>query len=57
MTTIKEYIMRRLHTSRILPKNNESAFCRLRLICIVVAGLGALLSRFLEGAPYKFMNE
>ena len=29
----------------------------LRLICITVAGLGAPLSRFLEGAPYKFLNE
>src|SRR6218665_3106354 len=29
----------------------------LRLICIAVAGLGAPLSRFLEGAPYKFLNE
>src|SRR6218665_1291738 len=27
------------------------------LICIAVAGLGAPLSRFLEGAPYKFLNE
>ena len=43
---------------RLLPKNNESAFCRLlRLICIAVVGLGAPLSRFLEGAPYKFLNE
>ena len=29
----------------------------LRLICIAVAGLGAPLSRFLEGAPYKFLND
>src|SRR6218665_146948 len=29
----------------------------LRLICIAVVGLGASLSRFLEGAPYKFLNE
>src|SRR6218665_890172 len=29
----------------------------LRLICTAVAGLGAPLSRFLEGAPYKFLNE
>ena len=29
----------------------------LRLICIAVAGLGAPLSRFLEEAPYKFLNE
>ena len=29
----------------------------LRLICIAVAGLGAPLSRFLEGATYKFLNE
>ena len=29
----------------------------LRLICIAGAGLGAPLSRFLEGAPYKFLNE
>jgi len=29
----------------------------LRLICITVVGLGAPLSRFLEGAPYKFLNE
>ena len=29
----------------------------LRLICIAVAGLVAPLSRFLEGAPYKFLNE
>ena len=29
----------------------------LRLICITVAGLGAPLSGFLEGAPYKFLNE
>jgi len=28
-----------------------------RLICIAVVGLGAPLSRFLEGAPYKFLNE
>ena len=27
------------------------------LICIAVVGLGAPLSRFLEGAPYKFLNE
>jgi len=31
--------------------------CCLRLICIAVAGLGAPLSRFLEGVPYKFLNE
>src|SRR6218665_690037 len=29
----------------------------LRLICIAVVGLGAPLSRFLEGAPHKFLNE
>ena len=29
----------------------------LRLICIAVAGVGAPLSRFLEEAPYKFLNE
>ena len=29
----------------------------LRLICITVVGLGAPLSRFLEGAPNKFLNE
>src|SRR6218665_147430 len=29
----------------------------LRLICIAVVGLGAPLRRFLEGAPYKFLNE
>src|SRR6218665_2453862 len=29
----------------------------LRLICIAMAGLGAPLNRFLEGAPYKFLNE
>src|SRR6218665_3084839 len=29
----------------------------LRLICIAVDGLGAPLSRFLEGASYKFLNE
>src|SRR6218665_3287460 len=29
----------------------------LRLICIAVVGLGAPQSRFLEGAPYKFLNE
>src|SRR6218665_2302953 len=29
----------------------------LRLICTAVAGLGVPLSRFLEGAPYKFLNE
>jgi|SRR6218665_2034879 len=29
----------------------------LRLICIAVAGLRTPLSRFLEGAPYKFLNE
>src|SRR6218665_2337 len=29
----------------------------LRLICIAVTGLGAPLSRFLEVAPYKFLNE
>src|SRR6218665_2543517 len=29
----------------------------LRPICIAVVGLGAPLSRFLEGAPYKFLNE
>ena len=28
----------------------------LRLICIAVVGLGAPLSRFLEEAPYKFLN-
>ena len=28
----------------------------LRLICIAVAGLRVPLSRFLEGAPYKFLN-
>jgi len=25
--------------------------------CIAVVGLGPPLSRFLEGAPYKFLNE
>src|SRR6218665_3819380 len=30
----------------------HSAGC-LRVICIIVAGLGVPLSRFLEGAPYK----
>ena len=30
-----------------------SAVC-LRLICIVVVGLGAPLNRFLDGAPYNF---
>jgi|SRR6218665_2182402 len=34
----------------------RSAGC-LRLICIAVAGLRAPLSRFLEGAPYTFLNE
>src|SRR6218665_2494231 len=29
----------------------------LRLICIAMVGLGAPLSRFLEGAPYKFFNK
>src|SRR6218665_1773070 len=29
----------------------------LRLICIDVVGLGATLSRFLQGPPYKFLNE
>ena len=29
----------------------------LRLICIAVVGLEAPLSRFLEGAPCKFLNE
>src|SRR6218665_1166967 len=29
----------------------------LRLICIAMVGLGAPLSRFLEGAPYKSLNE
>src|SRR6218665_1834580 len=29
----------------------------LRLICIAVVRLGAPLSRFLEGAPYKFLNK
>src|SRR6218665_2394339 len=32
------------------------AGCLRLLICIAVAGLGAPLSRFLEGAPYKFFN-
>src|SRR6218665_1889704 len=44
---------------RILPKNNESAFCRLfktDLYCRGWAG-GASLSRFLEEVPYKFLNE
>ena len=42
----------------LLPKNNESAFAGcLRLICIAVVGLVAPLSRFLEGASYKFLNE
>src|SRR6218665_3739755 len=27
------------------------------VICIAVVGLGSPLSRFLEGAPYKFLNE
>jgi len=34
----------------------HSAGC-LRLICIVVAGLESPLSRFLEGEPYKLLNE
>ena len=34
----------------------RSAGC-LRLICIAVAGLGTPLSRLIEGAPYKFLNE
>ena len=34
----------------------RSAGC-LRLICIIVAGLGVPLSRFLEGAPYKLLNK
>src|SRR6218665_870975 len=43
---------------RILPKIMKVRFAGcLRLICIAVAGLGATLSRFLEGAPYKFLNE
>ena len=29
----------------------------LRLICFTVAGLGAPLSRFIEGVPHKFLNE
>ena len=29
----------------------------LRLICFAVAGMGASLNRFLEGAPSKFLNE
>jgi len=37
---------------RLLPRNSESC---LRLIYFDVAG--APLSRFLEGVPYKFLNE
>src|SRR6218665_1289212 len=41
-----------------IPKYGSVRFAGcLRLICIAVAGLGAPLSRFLEGAPYKFLNE
>src|SRR6218665_785863 len=38
-----------------LHDNYDSGF--LRLICIAMVGLGAPLSRFLEGASYKFLNE
>src|SRR6218665_1782369 len=42
---------------RILPKNNESAFCRLLKTDLYRRGwAGAPLSRFLEGAPYKFLR-
>src|SRR6218665_1626422 len=43
---------------RVLPKIMKVRFAGcFRQICIAVAGLGAPLSRFLEGAPYKFLNE
>jgi len=43
---------------RLQPKNNENVFYRLlKLFYIAVVGLGAPLSRFLEGVPYKFLNE
>src|SRR6218665_1793725 len=43
---------------RLLPKKMKVRFAGcLRLICIAVAGLWAPLSRFLEGAPYTFLNE
>ena len=45
----------------LLPKKlrilkERSAGC-LKLICIAVVGLGAPLSRFLEGEPYIFLTE
>jgi len=43
---------------RLLPKNNESEFCRLLKTDLYRRGwAGAPLSRFLEGMPYKFLNE
>ena len=43
---------------RLLPKSNESAFCTLLKTDLYRRGwAGAPLSRFLEGAPYKFLNE
>src|SRR6218665_1944848 len=43
---------------RLLLKNNESAFCRLLKTDLYRRGwAGAPLSRLLEGAPYKFLNE
>ena len=42
---------------RLLPKNKVRFAGCLKLICIAVIGLGAPLRRFLEGAPYKFLNE
>jgi len=40
-----------------LPDPQKTTLSVLRLIFIVVAGLGAPLSRFLEGAPYRFLNK
>src|SRR6218665_1416574 len=43
---------------RLLPKSNESAFCTLLKTDLYHRGwAGVPLSRFLEGAPYKFLNE
>ena len=44
---------------RLLPKNNVSVFYRLlfKTDLYRCGWAGAPLSRFLEGAPYKFLNE
>ena len=50
------FLWRRLKSCILKIMKVRFAGC-LRLICIAVAGLGAPLSRFLEEAPYKFLNE